>query len=163
MSAPPPDGWTAPWRPDTTRLLAPASAAARQARSWRHEIFPEYKGKRSPPPEPLLDAQPVIQELLDALGLPWVQITSIEADDVIATLATTGAAAGLRTAIVSPDKDFQQARMICADVGATAMADACALLAAAAEPDGAPAAADASEARRAACRAAAGFRALHRG
>ena len=81
-----------------------------QARSWRHEIFPDYKGKRSPPPEPLVDAQPMIQELLDALGLPWVQITSIEADDVIATLATAGAGAGLRTAIVSPDKDFQQAR-----------------------------------------------------
>ena len=83
-----------------------------QARSWRHEIFPEYKGKRSPPPEPFVDAQPVVQELLDALGLPWVQITSIEADDVIATLATVGAGAGLRTAIVSPDKDFQQVRML---------------------------------------------------
>ena len=83
-----------------------------QARSWRHEVFPEYKGKRSPPPEPFVDAQPVVQELLDALGLPWVQITSIEADDVIATLATVGAAAGLRTAIVSPDKDFQQVRML---------------------------------------------------
>ena len=59
-----------------------------------------------------MDAQPVVQELLDALGLPWVQITSIEADDVIATLATVGAGAGLRTAIVSPDKDFQQVRML---------------------------------------------------
>jgi hypothetical protein len=112
-TAPPPEGWTAPWRPDTSRLLPPVavSAATMQARSWRHEIFPDYKGKRSPPPEPLLESQPVIQELLDALGLPWVQITSIEADDVIATLATSGVAAGLRTAIVSPDKDFQQARL----------------------------------------------------
>ena len=81
-AAPPPEGWTAPWRPDTARLLPPAavSAAALQARSWRHEVFPEYKAKRAPPPEPLVDAQPMIQELLDALGLPglllgWTLVT----------------------------------------------------------------------------------------
>lgn len=106
-SAPLPADWVAPWRPDSTRLL-PLAPLARPARTWRHETFAGYKAQRAPPPSALTAALPLVQELLAALGVPAVQVASVEADDVIATLAALGRRAGLRVAVASPDKDFQQ-------------------------------------------------------
>jgi 5'-3' exonuclease len=82
------------------------------ARTWRHELYPAYKANRSPPPQPVVDALPVVKALLDAMAVPWVQVTSVEADDVIATLASAATAQGLTTAIASGDKDFMQARAV---------------------------------------------------
>ena len=111
-AAPLPEGWTAPWRPNSTALTPAAGAAPLPpgVRTWRHELYPGYKGKRATPPPQLADAFPLVQALLDALAVPWVSVTSVEADDVIATLAATANAAGLTAGIASPDKDFQQAR-----------------------------------------------------
>lgn len=78
------------------------------AKTFRHQIFPDYKANRGER-EPELSVQlPVMREAARALGLMPVEVEGFEADDVIATLARLGVEAGLRVTIVSSDKDFGQ-------------------------------------------------------
>jgi len=80
--------------------------------SFRHEKYPEYKATREKLTEELqsdFDSGMVrIGALLDAYRIPILSLPGYEADDVIGTLATQGAAAGVNVVIVSGDKDFQQ-------------------------------------------------------
>jgi DNA polymerase-1 len=77
-------------------------------KTFRDELFEQYKAHR-PPMRDELRSQ--IQPLLDAvqaMGLPLLRIVGVEADDVIGTLATRGAAQGLRVIISTGDKDMAQ-------------------------------------------------------
>ncbi len=80
--------------------------------SFRHERYPEYKATREKLDEELQQdfdrAVSRIEALLRAFRVPLVAVDGYEADDVIATLAERGAAAGLDVVIVSGDKDFYQ-------------------------------------------------------
>jgi DNA polymerase-1 len=80
--------------------------------SFREERYPEYKSTREKLDESLQAdfdrAVERISELLKVLRIPLVAIAGYEADDVIGTLAQAGAAGGLRSVIVSGDKDFYQ-------------------------------------------------------
>ncbi len=80
--------------------------------SFRHETFPDYKATREKLEPELQQAfdQSVVRvgELLDAFHVPLVRVDGYEADDVIGTLATRAAEAGLHAVIVSGDKDFYQ-------------------------------------------------------
>ncbi|WP_306589702.1 DNA polymerase I [Geothrix sp. 21YS21S-4] len=76
--------------------------------TFRHELYPEYKANRSEMPEDLRPQVPMIRRLVEALSIPIVELQGYEADDVMGTLAREAAAAGLPTAIVSPDKDLLQ-------------------------------------------------------
>jgi DNA polymerase-1 len=80
--------------------------------SFREERYPEYKSTREKLDESLQAdfdrAVERISELLAVLRIPLVAIPGYEADDVIGTLAQAGAAGGLRSVIVSGDKDFYQ-------------------------------------------------------
>jgi len=76
--------------------------------TFRHELYPQYKANRPPMPEELrVQIQPV-HELVTALGLPLLVIPGVEADDVIATLATRASAGGQPCLIASSDKDLTQ-------------------------------------------------------
>ncbi len=77
-------------------------------KTFRHEQFPAYKANR-PPLDPQLIAQ--IEPLLTcirAMGLPLLQVSGVEADDVIGTLALQAVERGLPVLIVSGDKDLMQ-------------------------------------------------------
>ena len=76
--------------------------------NFRHEIYAEYKANRSPMPEDLREQIPVILDLLGDLGIPVFRIAGVEADDVLATLATQASTHGIRTLIASSDKDLAQ-------------------------------------------------------
>ena len=80
--------------------------------SFRHETYPEYKATREKLTAELQQdfdrSVERIEQLLDAFGVPVVGVEGYEADDVIGTLATAGAARGLHVVIVSGDKDFYQ-------------------------------------------------------
>src|SRR6478672_4410938 len=80
--------------------------------SFREERYPEYKSTREKLDDSLQAdfdrAVERIRALLDAFRIPLVAVRGYEADDVIGTLATAGAARGLRAVIVSGDKDFYQ-------------------------------------------------------
>ena len=76
--------------------------------TFRNEIYAEYKANRSPMPDDLRAQIPVILELLGDLGIPTFRVDGVEADDVLATLATQASAHGIRTLIASSDKDLAQ-------------------------------------------------------
>ncbi len=74
----------------------------------RHRIFPEYKANRKPMPDDMVYQIPVIQSLLEAMGIPVVITPGYEADDIIATLARRESGQGNRVRIISGDKDLFQ-------------------------------------------------------
>jgi DNA polymerase-1 len=81
-------------------------------RSFRHEVFPEYKATRQKLNEELQQdfdrGLARIGQLLSAYRVPVVSVDGFEADDVIGTLARQGVAGGYQVVVVSGDKDFQQ-------------------------------------------------------
>ncbi len=79
-----------------------------KGKTFRHEIYPQYKATRPPMPDELRQQVPVLQELIRAMGLPLLIIEGVEADDVIATLATQAAAEGMETIVSTGDKDLAQ-------------------------------------------------------
>lgn len=76
--------------------------------TFRNEMLPQYKGTREAAPEELLTQLPLIQRMLTALGVTYIEKPGFEGDDVIATLATMGDKAGYRTLVLSGDRDAFQ-------------------------------------------------------
>jgi DNA polymerase I len=77
-------------------------------RTFRDDLFDQYKAHRTPMPD---DLRSQVQPLLDAvaaMGLPMLRIAGVEADDVIGTLAKRGAAAGYDVLVSTGDKDMAQ-------------------------------------------------------
>lgn len=74
----------------------------------RDEWYPEYKANRPPMPEELAAQIEPLHDIIRAQGIPLVQVAGIEADDVIGTLATAAAEAGMEVVISTGDKDFAQ-------------------------------------------------------
>lgn len=76
--------------------------------TFRNEMLPQYKGTREAAPEELLTQLPLIQHMLTALGVTYIEKPGFEGDDVIATLATMGDKAGYHTLVLSGDRDAFQ-------------------------------------------------------
>ena len=77
-------------------------------RSFRSLRYAAYKQNREAMPEELRAQLPLIERIVEAWGVPVLRELGVEADDVIATLARQGEAAGFDVVIVSGDKDFNQ-------------------------------------------------------
>lgn len=76
--------------------------------TFRNTMLPQYKGTRDAAPEELLTQLPLIQRMLKALGVTYIEKPGYEGDDVIATLATMGDQAGYHTLVLSGDRDAFQ-------------------------------------------------------
>ena len=76
--------------------------------TFRNEMLPQYKGTREAAPEELLTQLPLIQRMLTALGVTYIEKPGFEGDDVIAALATMGDKAGYHTLVLSGDRDAFQ-------------------------------------------------------
>ena len=76
--------------------------------TFRNGMLPQYKGTREAAPEELLTQLPLIQRMLTALGVTYIEKPGFEGDDVIATLATMGDKAGYHTLVLSGDRDAFQ-------------------------------------------------------
>lgn len=76
--------------------------------TFRHEVFPEYKGHRDEMPDDLQLQMPYVYRLLEALSIPVVSLARYEADDVLATIARAGSARGLDVFLCTSDKDCRQ-------------------------------------------------------
>lgn len=76
--------------------------------TFRHEIFKEYKGTRKPMPEELRQQVPIIQQVLEAMGITIVKRPGFEADDILGTIAKTAEAQGKEVTLVSGDRDLLQ-------------------------------------------------------
>ena len=76
--------------------------------SFRTAEYPEYKGTRGETPPEFIGQVPLLQEALRAMRIETMQMENYEADDILATLATKGEAAGLDVLVVSGDRDTFQ-------------------------------------------------------
>ena len=76
--------------------------------TFRSETYPEYKAQREETPEDIRKAVPIIKDILKAYRIPILQVDGYEADDVIGTLATKAGAEGIKTYMLTPDKDYGQ-------------------------------------------------------
>ena len=76
--------------------------------TFRSEAYPEYKAQREETPEDIRKAVPIIKDILKAYRIPILQVDGYEADDVIGTLATKAGAEGIKTYMLTPDKDYGQ-------------------------------------------------------
>lgn len=74
----------------------------------RTELFPEYKANRDETPDAIRIAVPWIQKILNAMHIPVVEVSGLEADDIIGTLAKQAESQGYLVYMVTPDKDFGQ-------------------------------------------------------
>jgi len=79
-----------------------------KGKTFRDDLFAEYKANRPPMPDELAAQIPPLLEVIDALGLPMLQVPEVEADDVIGTLARQACAAGMKTLVSTGDKDMAQ-------------------------------------------------------
>lgn len=77
-------------------------------KTFREAIYAEYKANRDATPPDLLHQWPIIVDMVNAMGLPTLSVSGVEADDVIGTLAKIGEAAGHEVLIVTSDKDMAQ-------------------------------------------------------
>jgi DNA polymerase I len=77
-------------------------------RTFRDDLDPEYKANRKETPSLFSSQLPLIREVLETLKVPMLQVEGVEADDVIATLATRAAADGVDVTVVTGDRDAFQ-------------------------------------------------------
>ena len=79
-----------------------------KGKTFRSDIYPEYKMNRPPTPEDLVPQFPLTRDATRAFGLACIEEVGFEADDIMATLAVQAREAGARVTIVSSDKDLMQ-------------------------------------------------------
>ena len=79
-----------------------------RGKTFRHEMYSEYKANRPSMPEELAVQVEPLHALVRAMGLPLLQVSGVEADDVIGTLARQASANGMDTVISTGDKDMAQ-------------------------------------------------------
>ena len=79
-----------------------------KTKTFRHEMYPEYKATRNKTPEDLHAQIPWICDVLETLGIPTLQCDGYEADDIIATVAKKCNEQGTECKILSGDKDLMQ-------------------------------------------------------
>lgn len=79
-----------------------------KGKTFRNDLYPEYKAHRPPMPEDLRQQIEPIHEIVKAMGLPLLVIEGVEADDVIGTLAKQACNEGRETLISTGDKDMAQ-------------------------------------------------------
>ena len=77
-------------------------------KTFRDDLYAEYKANRPPMPEDLRPQIEPLVQAVEAIGLPVLRGTGVEADDVIGTLATRATAAGLTTVLSTSDKEMAQ-------------------------------------------------------
>ncbi|MFZ6750782.1 DNA polymerase I [Undibacterium sp. Ren11W] len=85
-----------------------------KGKTFRDDLYPEYKAQRAPMPDDLRRQIEPIHAAVLAMGWPILMVEGVEADDVIGTLAVNASAQGLRTIVSTGDKDMAQ--LVNADV-----------------------------------------------
>lgn len=78
------------------------------SKTFRNELYADYKANRSAPPDDLIPQFGLIREATRAFSLPCIEMEGFEADDLIATYAKLACEAGADTTIISSDKDLMQ-------------------------------------------------------
>ena len=79
-----------------------------KAPTFRHKLFPEYKAQREATPEDIVSSVSHARSITEAFNISVLAVDGYEADDIIGTLSTQADEIGLKTYLVTPDKDFCQ-------------------------------------------------------
>jgi DNA polymerase-1 len=79
-----------------------------KGKTFRNDMYPEYKANRPPMPDDLRQQIEPIHDVIKAMGLPLICVSGVEADDVIGTLSEQATALGIDTVISTGDKDMAQ-------------------------------------------------------
>ena len=77
-------------------------------KTFRNDIYPQYKAQRPPPPEELIPQFQLCRDAVEAFNVPAVDLPGYEADDLIATYTRQAREAGAEVTVVSSDKDLMQ-------------------------------------------------------
>ncbi len=77
-------------------------------KTFRNDIYPDYKAHRPPAPDDLVPQFKIIHEAVEAFNLPSIKLEGYEADDIIATYAKQAEKKDYKVTIVSSDKDLMQ-------------------------------------------------------
>ena len=85
-----------------------------KGKTFRHDMYPEYKANRPPMPEDLVQQIEPIHRIISLMGIKLIMISGVEADDVIGTLAEQARQKRLNTVISTGDKDMTQ--LVCDNV-----------------------------------------------
>lgn len=96
---------------DTSVGVTPTHLAVifdHSSKTFRKELYPEYKANRSAPPEDLVPQFGLIRQATQAFNIPCIEMEGFEADDLIATFARQAEKLGAHTTIISSDKDLMQ-------------------------------------------------------
>jgi len=88
-----------------TNLLVVFDASGK---TFRNDIYPDYKANRSEAPEDLIPQFPVIRKATEAFNIPYVELIGYEADDLIASYSRAAQKENMKVTIVSSDKDLMQ-------------------------------------------------------
>ena len=80
----------------------------KSSKSFRNDLYDQYKANRPPPPEDLIPQFPLIRDATRAFSLPLIEEDNVEADDMIASYARAATLRGWDVTIVSSDKDLMQ-------------------------------------------------------
>ena len=79
-----------------------------KGKTFRDDLYPQYKANRPPMPEDLAIQIKPLHEIIKAMGLPLIIVEGVEADDVLGTLAVQAEKHGMHTVISTGDKDMAQ-------------------------------------------------------
>ena len=93
-------------REEQPRLIAVVFDAP--GKTFRDELYSEYKANRPPMPDELRSQVQPILDAVEAMGLPLLRVEGVEADDVIGTLCKTASKEGLSVLVSTGDKDLAQ-------------------------------------------------------
>lgn len=77
-------------------------------KTFRNELYADYKANRPEPPEDLIPQFPLVRTATEAFNIPAIELAGFEADDLIATYTRLARDAGMEVVIVSSDKDLMQ-------------------------------------------------------
>lgn len=91
------------YKPDHVAVIFDA-----KGKSFRNDWYPEYKAHRPPMPEDLREQIEPLHKIIEAMGLPLLCVSGVEADDVIGTLARQATEQKLEVVIATGDKDMAQ-------------------------------------------------------
>jgi len=76
--------------------------------TFREKLDATYKAHRDPPPDDLIAQEPMIQQVMEAMGIPFLILPGYEADDIMATVSVEAEARGLDVFLCTSDKDCRQ-------------------------------------------------------
>lgn len=96
---------------DAIKKMEPSHVAVAfdvSGKTFRNEMYPEYKANRQETPEDIRTAVPIIKEIIRAMNIEIIEKRGFEADDIVGTLAKQAEPQGFEVLMMTPDKDYGQ-------------------------------------------------------